>query len=70
MKVTLMICLNQSILKYDKHPEIVRERFRLDYWFIQSFRNNYIKLPKELNLQEKAWLTFKILMIMNALNGV
>ena len=31
--------------------------------------SSYIKLPKELD-QEKDWLIFKILMIMNALNGI
>ena len=30
---------------------------------------SYIKLPKELNHQEKVWLIFKILRTMNALNG-
>ena len=31
--------------------------------------NSYIKLPKEWNHLKKAWLIFRILMIMNALNG-
>ena len=32
--------------------------------------SSYIKLPKELHIKEKDWLIYKILMIMNALNGV
>ena len=32
--------------------------------------SNYIKLLKELFIQEKGWLMLKIFMIMNALNGV
>ena len=32
--------------------------------------SSYIKLPKELHIQEKDWLIYKILMIINALNGV
>ena len=32
--------------------------------------NSYIKLSKNKTTQETVWLIFKILMIMNALNGV
>ena len=35
-----------------------------------SSLSSYIKLPKVLNHPKKIWLMFKILMIMNALNGV
>ena len=32
--------------------------------------SSYIKLPTELNHPKKVWFIFKILMIMNPLNGV
>ena len=45
------------------------------YYNINNSRYNplvgssYIKLPKKLNHTNKVWLMFKMLMIMNALNG-
>ena len=38
--------------------------------YIPLAGNSFIKLPKELNHVKKVWLIFKILMIMNALNGI
>ena len=32
--------------------------------------SSYIELPEELNQRKKVWLTFKILMVMNALNNI
>ena len=34
-----------------------------------SAASSYIKLPKDLNHPKRVWLIFKILMIMNDLNG-
>ena len=70
--------LNQSILWYfdslGKDSSWINDPF-IDHNINISKYNPvagsiYFKLPKELNHSKMVWIIFKILMIMNALNGI